>query len=175
MSSEDAVNDIINKVVEGLRKRYVGIQKYSFYLENGGVRRVPDSSGNWIEMSQGHELFDAEVVRSVIEENKIDLSGLMAPVATYDGVEFSRYTLCWVNGAMPEGTMLYAPKSEVEAKRLTTAQMLANIPTADDVQASTSKLAPMEEVPLAEDVLTQTGLDVSSEHHAETTRGRQSC
>ena len=59
----------------------------------------------------------------------------MTPVATYDGVEFTRYTLAWLNGSMPEGTVLYAPTAEVEAKRLTTAQMLAGIPTADEFQA----------------------------------------
>ena len=76
----------------------------------------------------------------------------MVPVATYDGVEFTRYTLCWLNGAMPEGTTLYAPESEVWAKRLTTAQMLASIPTAEEVEAANAVPAieeaavPMEEI-----------------------------
>ena len=63
----------------------------------------------------------------------------MTPVATYDGVEFTRYTLGWLNGMMPEGTVLYAPKADVDAKRLTTLQMLASIPTADQVQNSTQE------------------------------------
>lgn len=79
--------------------------------------------------------------------SKVALQEEMVPVATYDGVEFTRYTLSWLNGAMPEGTMLYAPASEVKAKRLTTAQMLASIPTAEEIQASNA--APVVEEALA--------------------------
>lgn len=48
--------------MELLRKAFCRLQRYSFHLMNGGVRRVPERYGNWIEFDVGHQLFDAEVL-----------------------------------------------------------------------------------------------------------------
>ena len=46
-------------LVEALRQDFCGLQRYSFHTDGqGGVRRVPDRSGNWVEFQPAHELFD---------------------------------------------------------------------------------------------------------------------
>lgn len=49
-------------VVEALRKAMCALPRYSFLLNDGGVCRVEDSSGRWIELTEAHKLFDPEVV-----------------------------------------------------------------------------------------------------------------
>lgn len=105
----------------------------------------------------------------------------MVPIATYDCVEFSRYTLAWLDGAMPEGTLLYAPKAEVEAKRISGLKMLASIPSAEEVEAkSKTSVEPVNHDQPADEVQPEGNyphsdktLDASSTHHAEDTRGRE--
>jgi hypothetical protein len=48
--------------VEALRKAMCALPRYSFLLNGGGVCRVEDSSGRWIEWDEAHKLFDSEVV-----------------------------------------------------------------------------------------------------------------
>lgn len=43
---------------EAVRKKLCRLPRYSFMSLNDGVRRVPDSSGNWLEFDQVHALFD---------------------------------------------------------------------------------------------------------------------
>lgn len=189
MSSEDKVRGIVNQVVEGLRKRYVQIQKYSFFLDGmGGVRRVPERGGNWIEMSAGHELFDAEVVRSVIEEDKIDLeisvAATGAPVTdpvritSLDALMNFRAALGDDNEftwSIANNLVLCLSNQQVGTTRISYQDlwrgvadfaMLAfkiDITTFDQWKA------------LSFNAPTQPALDASSEHHAEGTRGRSSC
>lgn len=54
-------------VVEALRKAICALPRYSFLLDrSGGVRRVPDRSGNWLEFESAHALFDTEAVDNLI-------------------------------------------------------------------------------------------------------------
>lgn len=52
---------------EAVRKHLCAIPRYSFYLDDdGGVRRVKDRSGHWIEFDAAHELFDPVCVDAAI-------------------------------------------------------------------------------------------------------------
>jgi hypothetical protein len=56
--------------IETLRKALSKLPRYSFLLGLGGVgsvRRVPDRRGAWIEWAAAHELFDADVVDSLLQ------------------------------------------------------------------------------------------------------------
>ena len=56
-----------DEAVEALRQAFCGLQRYSFHTDGqGGVRRVPDRCGNWVEFQPAHELFDHEVVDAAI-------------------------------------------------------------------------------------------------------------
>lgn len=68
----------------------------------------------------------AYIIKSDYDELKVKLTAAQEklakiyatePVAVYEGVEFSRYTLRWVNGDLAVGTNFYAapiPPTEVE-------------------------------------------------------------
>ncbi|MFY2030268.1 hypothetical protein ACOTDE_26500 [Achromobacter xylosoxidans] len=52
---------------EAVRKRLCALPRYSFWKDdNGGVKRVNDRSGNWIEFDAAHGLFDAVAVDAAI-------------------------------------------------------------------------------------------------------------
>lgn len=52
---------------EAVRKRLCALPRYSFWQDdNGGVKRVNDRSGNWIEFDAAHELFDPVCVDAAI-------------------------------------------------------------------------------------------------------------
>ncbi|WP_249291992.1 hypothetical protein [Achromobacter ruhlandii] len=52
---------------EAVRKRLCALPRYSFWNgDNGGVKRVNDRSGNWIEFDAAHELFDSVAVDAAI-------------------------------------------------------------------------------------------------------------
>ncbi|CUI55958.1 hypothetical protein [Achromobacter xylosoxidans] len=52
---------------EAVRKRLCALPRYSFWNDdNGGVKRVNDRSGNWIEFDAAHGLFDAVAVDAAI-------------------------------------------------------------------------------------------------------------
>lgn len=54
-------------VVEALRQAFCSLPRYSFHIDDhGGVRKVPDRSGNWVEFQSAHELFDHETVDAAI-------------------------------------------------------------------------------------------------------------
>jgi hypothetical protein len=56
-----------NEAVEALRLAFCGLQRYSFHTDGqGGVRRVPDRCGNWVEFQPAHELFDPVMVDAAI-------------------------------------------------------------------------------------------------------------
>ena len=49
--------------IEATRKAFCSLQRYSFFLDAaGGVRRVPERHGNWVEFEAAHTLFDPVVV-----------------------------------------------------------------------------------------------------------------
>jgi hypothetical protein len=64
MTNKDvSPNGDITEVIEALRQAVVSLPRYSFLLDpKGNVRRVSSRSGNWIELSEVHKLFDPEVV-----------------------------------------------------------------------------------------------------------------
>lgn len=54
-------------LIEALRRALLDEARYSFHLNNGGgVSRVKDASGRWIERDRIHYLFDPEVVDGLI-------------------------------------------------------------------------------------------------------------
>lgn len=59
----------VDEAVEALRQRFCELQRYSFHLGgSGGVQRVPDRCGNWVEFDQVHALFDAEVAEFALSK-----------------------------------------------------------------------------------------------------------
>ncbi len=57
----------VPEVVEALRKALNTLPRYSFLKDDsGGVRKVKDSCGNWVEWADAHALFDLEVVVAVM-------------------------------------------------------------------------------------------------------------
>lgn len=56
-----------DEAVEALRQGLNALPRFSFFLnESGGVVRVPDRSGRWIDWNSAHELFDTEMVDGLI-------------------------------------------------------------------------------------------------------------
>jgi len=48
-----------DSVAEAIRRQFVKLPRFSFHLDaRGNVRRVEEASGNWVEFSEAHELFD---------------------------------------------------------------------------------------------------------------------
>lgn len=82
---------------EAVRKAFCALPRYSFHLSNGGVRRVPDRSGNWVEFGQAHQLFDPVAVDAAIakaEAMPVLLSALNAMMTQFgmDEDEWSKPT-----------------------------------------------------------------------------------
>ena len=62
-SSGSADKRPYDEAVEALRKAVVALPRYSFLLNSGGgVSRVEDRTGRWIELDEAHKLFDPEMV-----------------------------------------------------------------------------------------------------------------
>lgn len=60
-----------DEAVEALRKEMCALPRYSFLLNSGGgVSRVEDRSGRWIEWDEAHKLFDPEVVDWLIAKSQ---------------------------------------------------------------------------------------------------------
>ncbi|WP_223306440.1 hypothetical protein [Achromobacter insolitus] len=52
---------------EAVRKRLCALPRYSFWIgDHGGVKRVEDRSGAWIDFDAAHELFDPVSVDAAI-------------------------------------------------------------------------------------------------------------
>src|SRR5690606_11414282 len=63
--SGQAQQDAIDETFEAVRRRLCHLPRYSFLLgPGGGVRRVKETSGNWIEFDAAHALFDPIAVDS---------------------------------------------------------------------------------------------------------------
>lgn len=59
-AEEEARRD---NAIESVRKAMCALPRYSFLLNSsGGVSRVEDCAGRWIEWDEAHELFDPEMV-----------------------------------------------------------------------------------------------------------------
>lgn len=55
------------ETIEALRRGLCALPRCSFHLDQGGgVRRVDDRYGRWIEWQQAHELFDIVVVNALV-------------------------------------------------------------------------------------------------------------
>lgn len=56
-------DEVLKTVLDALRKAMCALPRYSFLLNSGGgVSRVEDISGRWIEWDEAHKLFDLEMV-----------------------------------------------------------------------------------------------------------------
>lgn len=51
-------NAAIDAAFEAVRKHLCALSRYSFVARSGGVSRIYDRTGNWIEFDQAHALFD---------------------------------------------------------------------------------------------------------------------
>lgn len=64
--ADDALGDR-DAAFEAVRKGLCALQRYSFWIgPSGGVKRVEDRSGNWIDFDAAHELFDPVNVDAAI-------------------------------------------------------------------------------------------------------------
>lgn len=61
-----------NAAFEAVRKRLCVLPRYSFWIGGpyGGVRRVQDRTGNWIDFDAAHELFDPVNIDAAIAQQK---------------------------------------------------------------------------------------------------------
>lgn len=60
-----------DEAIEAVRRAFCDLQRYSFLKDNdGNVRRTSDKSGNWIDWSQAHDLFDPMVVDALVAKEK---------------------------------------------------------------------------------------------------------
>ena len=75
-------------------------------------REVPMMAMAAIELAKEIEILDQArrvyMDRAEAAEAELRKAREQEPVAEYDGVEFSRYTLRWINGQLPVGTKFYA-------------------------------------------------------------------
>lgn len=56
-----------NAAFEAVRKRLCALHRYSFRIgDHGGVKRVKDRSGGWIDFDAAHELFDPVAVDAAL-------------------------------------------------------------------------------------------------------------
>lgn len=54
---------------EAVRKSLCALPRYSFWIgPRGGVRRIQDRTGNWIDFDAAHELFDPVNIDAAIAE-----------------------------------------------------------------------------------------------------------
>jgi len=59
---------LLDAFVEALRHKFCALPRHSFVLEFGCVRRVRDSTGNWVDWDDVHRLFDAAVTDALLGE-----------------------------------------------------------------------------------------------------------
>jgi hypothetical protein len=70
LTEGEPVTQSRDAVMEAVRKGFCELQRYSFLKDaTGGVRRVPDRSGNWVEHDEVHKLFDPEMVDALIAKD----------------------------------------------------------------------------------------------------------
>jgi hypothetical protein len=56
-----------DEAVEALRRAFCALQRYSFHTDGkGGVARVADRYGRWVEFDAAHELFDPVMVDAAL-------------------------------------------------------------------------------------------------------------
>lgn len=56
-----------DEAVEAIRRGLNDLPRFSFLLDyKGGLARVPDPAGRWIDWQSAHALFDAEMVDALI-------------------------------------------------------------------------------------------------------------
>ncbi|CAB3838946.1 hypothetical protein LMG26686_01349 [Achromobacter mucicolens] len=60
-----------NEAFEAVRKKLCALPRYSFLIEpHGGVKRMEDRSGNWIDFDAAHELFDPVAVDAALSTSQ---------------------------------------------------------------------------------------------------------
>ena len=60
-----------DEAIEALRKAINALPRFSFLLNDaGGVTRVADRHGRWIEWQAAHELFDPVVVDGLVAKSQ---------------------------------------------------------------------------------------------------------
>lgn len=66
------MTDERDQAFEAVREKLNALPRYSFLADAvGGVIRVSDRSGAWIEWQAAHELFDPVVVDAAVERARI--------------------------------------------------------------------------------------------------------
>jgi hypothetical protein len=55
-----------DEAFEAVRQRLCKLQRYSFWLVDGGVKRMPERYGNWLDFEDVHKLFDPVVVDAAV-------------------------------------------------------------------------------------------------------------
>ena len=69
--THEAERQPYDEAVEALRREINALPRYSFLLDDhGGVRRVADRSGRWIDWQAAHELFDPVAVDVLIAKRR---------------------------------------------------------------------------------------------------------
>lgn len=69
-AEEEARRD---NAIESVRKAMCALPRYSFLLNSsGGVSRVEDCAGRWIEWDEAHKLFDPEMVAWLLSKAKAE-------------------------------------------------------------------------------------------------------
>lgn len=81
---------------EAVRKKLVKLPRYSFHIHNGNVRRVEETSGNWIEFDIAHRLFDPVAVdaallpKAPLPDHEIVTMYAECPNSDAEMIEFAR-------------------------------------------------------------------------------------
>lgn len=62
-----------DQAVEALRRGFCKLPRFSFFRdEQGSVRKVPNKTGNFVEFTAAHELFDPVVVDALLAKMLAD-------------------------------------------------------------------------------------------------------
>ncbi|NSX15006.1 hypothetical protein HTY52_13060 [Cupriavidus taiwanensis] len=74
-ASPAALTDARDSLAWAIRDRTLALPRYSFWLVDGGVRRVPDSLGRWIERDAAAALCDPEQVDAILAASPAPAQG----------------------------------------------------------------------------------------------------
>lgn len=62
-----------DQAIEALRRGFCKLPRFSFMKDaQGSVRKVPDQTGNFVEFTSAHELFDPVMVDSLLAKMLAD-------------------------------------------------------------------------------------------------------
>lgn len=64
-----------DQAIEALRRGFCKLPRFSFMKDaQGSVRKVPDKTGNFVEFTSAHELFDPVMVDSLLAKMLSDVA-----------------------------------------------------------------------------------------------------